>query len=163
MDPSICSIHQGGLYCSAVTHLPLRSDSLWMKCKTCAMQMHRVSLIAFREMVMMIVRYDSSKPNVSRPLQDQHYIQTIVEDYHLFEGKWNERSLAANPPYIYIYIWPWLMILSFFDSLLCLLLSETNNMLPDLRALGNRTSPMYPERGPAPLMEGMGEVDTGTS
>jgi len=89
------------------------------------MQMHRVSLIAFREMVMMIVRYDSSKPNVSRPLQDQHYIQTIVEDYHLFE--------------------------------------ETNNMLPDLRALGNRTSPMYPERGPAPLMEGMGEVDTGTS
>jgi len=72
-----------------------------------------------------VFRYDSSKPNVSRPLQDQHYIQTIVEDYHLFE--------------------------------------ETNNMLPDLRALGNRTSPMYPERGPAPLMEGMGEVDTGTS
>lgn len=72
-----------------------------------------------------VFRYDSSKPNVSRPLQDQHYIQAIVEDYHLFE--------------------------------------ETNNMLPDLRALGNRTSGMYPERGPAPLMEGMGEVDTGTS
>jgi len=67
-----------------------------------------------------VFRYDS-KPNVSRPLQD-HYIQTVVEDYHLFE--------------------------------------ETNNMIPDLRTLGNRSSQLYPERGPAPLMEGMGEVDT---